>query len=74
MPLSKDTPLSVQERAILITKLKEDQPGAGQAEVDILLKWAETIRVAEALLDSIEAGEVKISVKNGKVTVGKKAG
>lgn len=69
MPLKNDTPLSVQEQAVLITRLKEDQPDAGQVEVDALLKWAENVRVGGALLDSIEAGEVKISVKNGKVTV-----
>ena len=72
MPLKKDTPLSVQEQALLITRLKEDQPDAGQAEVDVLLQWAENVRVGGALLDSIEAGEVNISVRNGKVVVGNK--
>ena len=72
MPLKKDTPLSVQEQAVLITRLKESQPDAGQAEVDTLLQWAENVRLGGALLDSIEAGEVKISVKNGKVTAVKK--
>ncbi len=68
--MPKDSPLTIQEQAKLVTILKEQQPDAGQAEVDALLRWAENVRVAGAMLDSIEAGEVKISVsKTGKVTV-----
>ncbi len=72
MPL-KDTPLTVQEQATLITRLKEDMPGAGQAEVDVLLTWAENIRVSGALLDAIEDGELLVAVHNGKVITVKKA-
>ena len=65
---NRDTPLSVQERARLITLLKDYQPEAGQTEVDALLRFAENTRVAGALLDTFESGEVKFRVdKNGKV-------
>lgn len=61
MPL-ENTPLSVKERAILVTRLQETQPGAGTKELDYLMKWAETVRATGAILDEVESGELLIAV------------
>ena len=66
--LKRESPLTERERALLISKLKEYQPDAGQAEVEALLRFAENARVAGGLLDTFESGEVKFRVdENGKV-------
>lgn len=66
----KDTPLSVTERATMVRRLMDNMPNAKETDIDKLVTWAENVRTASALLDSIEAGEVKVSVKNGKVKIG----
>ena len=65
--MKRKSPLSERERALLIAKLKEYQPEAGEAEVEALLRFAENARVAGGLLDTFESGEVKFRVVDGRV-------
>ncbi|MDD5510650.1 MAG: hypothetical protein PHI12_07570 [Dehalococcoidales bacterium] len=67
-----NTPLTAREQAMLIARLMENQPDVSQGDIDILVRWAENIRVATGLLDSIEAGEIKVSIKNNKVLIDRK--
>jgi hypothetical protein len=44
----------------------------GRPEVKVLLKWAENAVVAGRPLETVEAGEIKVSVRDGRVVLGSK--